>query len=188
MSPSQGILTPSVPHGYGHPHPRGSDPQHPPGTVMSLSQVTPHRHAGLGVSRQVPVLVRGEGTGHGGESQSKGMRRKKGARPGRKETLPGHFPGTAANTEGCLAADTSTGGWRPLGSPGAPSDPPGHPTGREKSGAGGRAKQHGWMTPEQMPYGKKEEEEDEGTWQGSIAPELRGPGDELPDLGALCAA
>jgi len=128
MSPSQGILTPSVPHGYGHPHPRGSDPQHPPGTVMSLSQVTPHRHAGLGVSRQVPVLVRGEGTGHSGESQSKGTRRKRGARPGRKETLPGHFPGTAANTKGCLAAAAvlGVGGlWAALGHPVTPWAPNG---------------------------------------------------------------
>lgn len=78
------------------------------------------------MSHRALVPAEREGTGHNGESQSKGMRRKRGARPERKETLhPQALPGVAVGTEGRLAADTNIGGRLPSGSPGAPS----HPTG-----------------------------------------------------------
>lgn len=112
-----------------------------------LRMPNPPLAAGFGVSHRAWVPV-GEGTGHNGESQSKSMKRKRGARPGRKETLhPQALPGIAAGTEGRLAADINIGGQLPWGCPG----PPSHPTGtQQEEGTGSCWKSQMWMC-----YGKK---------------------------------
>lgn len=106
-----------------HRHPHCRVPPPPPSSVPSFPQAgkcrdpstslgipSPPWASGFGLSHQALVLAEGEETRHSEESQSKGMRRKKGERPGRKETLPPWaLPGTAAGTEGRLVADTNIG-------------------------------------------------------------------------------
>lgn len=133
---------------------------------------------GLGCPSTPQCWLEVEGTRHSGGSQSKGTRKKRGARRGRKDTLhPGCFPVQP------WAPCSTHQNWGPaLGhavTPWAPSE-------RRELGAGGKTEQPSRAGSEEDKTERRMKAH--GKAPSPHCPELRGPRGELSTLTGPCAA